>query len=70
LIVYTTQTLYLNQKNEIIIQLLREFCNATEHSFSLELLPLLLDSQLFLLNQVNFSIQQEEDKLKNLDEEF
>lgn len=28
-IVYTVQTLNLGQKNEIIIQLLREFCNAT-----------------------------------------
>lgn len=50
--VYIVQTLNLGQKNEVIIQLLREFCNSTEHSFSLELLPVLLDSQLFLLNEV------------------
>ena len=69
-LVYTSQTLYIKQKNEIIIQLLREFCNATEHSFSMELLPLLLDSQLFLLNHVKTNIDNEESKMKALDEEF
>lgn len=28
-VVYTTQILYLKQKNEIIIQVLREFSNVT-----------------------------------------
>ncbi len=44
-IVYSVQTLFLKQKSQVVINLLREFCNVTQHRYSLDLLPIMIEAQ-------------------------
>ncbi len=44
-IVYSVQTLFLKQKSQVVINLLREFCNVTQHKYSLDLLPIMIEAQ-------------------------
>lgn len=45
LIAYTVNTLTLEKKHNLVINIVRDFCNVTQHYFSLELLPFMAQSQ-------------------------
>jgi hypothetical protein len=49
IIAYTVNTLRLENKHNLVINIVRDFCNATQHYFSLALLPFMTNSQSKLL---------------------
>lgn len=55
-IVYSVQTLFLKQKSQVVINLLREFCNVTQHKYSLDLLPIMIEAQEIIARHVQQAV--------------
>lgn len=70
LLAYTVQTLRLENKYNLVINLSRDFCNATQHYHSLEFLPFMIESQQKLIDEVKESIDKENGSLNELVSEF
>ena len=51
-LVYSVQALFLKQKSQVVINLLREFCNVTQHKYSLDLLPIMIEAQEMIARDV------------------
>ena len=49
-IAYTVQTLRIEEKFNLVINLSRDFCNVTQHYYSLEFLPFMIESQQKLID--------------------
>jgi hypothetical protein len=58
-IAYTVSTLRLESKHQLVINIVRDFCNVSQHCYSLELLPFMTSSQGRLLEEVEKMIEQE-----------
>ena len=63
IISYTVNTLRLENKHNLVINVVREFCNVTQHYFSLSLLPFMTNSQSKLIEEVEKMITKESQEL-------
>jgi hypothetical protein len=63
ILAYTVNTLRLENKHQLLIGIVRDFCNATQHHYSLVLLPFMTSSQGKLLEDVEKMIQRESEAL-------
>jgi len=52
IVAYTVQMLRLENKYNLVINLSRDFCNVTQHYYSLEFLPFMIESQQKLIEEV------------------
>ena len=58
IVAYTVNTLRLENKHQLVINIVRDFCNVTQHFFSLMLLPFMTNSQSKLLEDVESMIHR------------
>jgi len=59
ILAYTINTLRLENKHQLVINVVRDFCNITQHYYSLLLLPFMTNSQSKLLEDVEKMIMRE-----------
>ena len=69
-VAYSVQTLRIEEKFNLVINLARDFCNVTQHYYSLEFLPFMIESQQKLIDEVQSEINKESEQLGDVVSEF